>query len=153
VGYPLQQGGKGKGKPSERSQGSKRFRAGAKGNTPVKKNNTPAASSNKSGAIRLNKYIANSGMCSRREADEHIAIGLVSVNGKIITEMGFKVKLEDEVRYDGARINPEQKAYVLLNKPKGFATTTSCCYLQMMMWLLINLQTLNTVLPDYSILN
>jgi 23S rRNA pseudouridine2605 synthase len=77
------------------------------------------------GEIRLNKYVANSGMCSRREADQHIAMGLVSVNGKVVVEMGYKVKLEDEVRYDGARINPEKKAYVLLNKPKGFATTTS----------------------------
>ncbi|WP_375238326.1 pseudouridine synthase [Aurantibacter sp.] len=75
--------------------------------------------------IRLNKYIANSGVCSRREADSFIAMGLVTVNGKIINEMGYKVKLEDEVKYDGARINPEKKAYVLLNKPKGFATTTS----------------------------
>lgn len=64
-------------------------------------------------------------MCSRREADQQIAIGLVTVNGKVITEMGYKVKLDDEVRYDGARISPEKKAYVLLNKPKGFATTTS----------------------------
>ncbi|TYA69902.1 pseudouridine synthase [Seonamhaeicola marinus] len=78
-----------------------------------------------SGEIRLNKYIANSGICSRREADVHIATGLVSVNGKVITEMGYKVKPDDEVRYDGARVNPEKKAYVLLNKPKGFATTTS----------------------------
>ncbi len=75
--------------------------------------------------IRLNKYIANSGMCSRREADMHISIGSVTVNGKIVSEMGYKVKLEDEVRFDGARINPERKAYVLLNKPKGFATTDS----------------------------
>ncbi len=75
--------------------------------------------------IRLNKYIANSGMCSRREADMHISVGSVTVNGKVITEMGYKVKLEDDVRFDGARINPEKKAYVLLNKPKGFATTTS----------------------------
>jgi len=120
-----QQGGKGKGKPSERGAESKRFRSNAKGNMPVKKTNTPSQSSNNSGEIRLNKYIANSGICSRREADAHIAIGLVTVNGKVITEMGYKVKLEDEVRYDGARINPEQKAYVLLNKPKGFATTTS----------------------------
>lgn len=75
--------------------------------------------------IRLNKYIANSGMCSRREADQQIAIGLVTVNGKVITEMGYKVKPGDEVRYDGARISPERKTYVLLNKPKGFATTTS----------------------------
>ncbi|AUP81657.1 pseudouridine synthase [Flavivirga eckloniae] len=75
--------------------------------------------------IRLNKYVANSGMCSRREADVHIATGLVSVNGKVVTEMGYKVKMGDEVKYDGARIYPEKKAYVLLNKPKGFATTTS----------------------------
>lgn len=95
-----------------------------KRNTQSNKKSTPKAASN-SDDIRLNKYIANSGMCSRREADEHIAIGLVTVNGKVITEMGFKVKLDDDVRYDGARISPEQKAYVLLNKPKGFATTTS----------------------------
>ena len=75
--------------------------------------------------VRLNKYIANSGICSRREADENIAIGLVTVNGKVVTEMGYKVQLSDEVRFDGRRINPEPKTYVLLNKPKGFATTTS----------------------------
>ena len=75
--------------------------------------------------IRLNKYISNSGICSRREADMYISIGNVTVNGKVVTEMGYKVKIEDEVRFDGARINPEKKAYVLLNKPKGFATTTS----------------------------
>jgi 23S rRNA pseudouridine2605 synthase len=55
----------------------------------------------------------------------HISIGSVKVNGKIITEMGYKVDLEDEVRFDGARIYPEKKAYVLLNKPKGFSTTDS----------------------------
>ena len=75
--------------------------------------------------IRLNKYIANAGICSRREADEHIAIGLVTVNGKIVNEMGYQVQPDDEVRYDGKRISPEAKVYVLLNKPKGFATTTS----------------------------
>ncbi len=77
------------------------------------------------GTIRLNKYIANSGICSRREADMYISIGNVTVNGKIVNEMGYKVKLDDDVRFDGRRINPEAKAYVLLNKPKGFATTTS----------------------------
>ncbi len=95
-----------------------------KGNGPTKKKATPKKA-NDSDEIRLNKYIANSGVCSRRDADLHIATGLVTVNGKVITEMGYKVKLEDEVRYDGGRINPEPKAYVLLNKPKGFATTTS----------------------------
>ena len=75
--------------------------------------------------IRLNKYISNSGVCSRRDADMHIAVGSVTVNGKIINEMGYKVKIGDDVRFDGARIQPEKKTYVLLNKPKGFATTTS----------------------------
>lgn len=78
-----------------------------------------------SNRIRLNKFISNSGVCSRREADMFISIGNVTVNGKVVTEMGYKVKPEDDVRFDGARISPEQKAYVLLNKPKGFATTTS----------------------------
>ena len=55
----------------------------------------------------------------------YISIGNVTVNGKVINEMGYKVQLDDDVRFDGRRINPEVKAYVLLNKPKGFATTTS----------------------------
>jgi len=91
---------------------------------PVPSKSKSKANSNPD-EIRLNKYISNSGMCSRREADMHISIGSVMVNGKVVTEMGYKVRLEDEVRFDGARINPEKKAYVLLNKPKGFATTTS----------------------------
>ena len=77
------------------------------------------------GTMRLNKYIANAGICSRREADMYISIGNVTVNGKVVNEMGYKVQLGDDVRFDGRRINPESKAYVLLNKPKGFATTTS----------------------------
>lgn len=89
---------------------------------PTKKQAAPSKNPNE---IRLNKYISNSGMCSRRDADMHISIGSVTVNGKVITEMGYKVKLEDDVRFDGARITPEKKAYVLLNKPKGFDTTTS----------------------------
>ncbi|WP_152287718.1 pseudouridine synthase [Flavicella marina] len=73
--------------------------------------------------IRLNKYISNSGVCSRREADVLIAAGSAMVNGKVITEMGYKVQLTDEVRFDGALINPETKRYVLLNKPKNYITT------------------------------
>jgi 23S rRNA pseudouridine2605 synthase len=73
--------------------------------------------------IRLNKYISNSGICSRREADVLIAAGSAMVNGKVITEMGFKVLLTDEVRFDGSLINPETKRYVLLNKPKNYITT------------------------------
>ncbi len=74
-------------------------------------------------AIRLNKYLSNAGVCSRREADVLIQTGVVSVNGEIITELGYKVKLTDVVKYDGESINPETKRYVLLNKPKGFITT------------------------------
>ena len=102
---------------------SKRVANSAKGNSSLKTKKTNA--SKNSNAIRLNKYSANSGICSRREADMHISIGSVTVNGKVITEMGFKVMLDDDVRFDGSRVSPEKKAYVLLNKPKGFATTTS----------------------------
>lgn len=131
-----QQGTNKNGKPSGRGQqnGAKKntsrgasnskAKSFARGNAPVKKTSSNQKPSNPD-EIRLNKYVANSGMCSRREADVHIATGLVTVNGVVITEMGYKVKPGDEVRYDGSRINPEKKAYVLLNKPKGFATTTS----------------------------
>ncbi len=90
----------------------------------VKSSPKKPAASTQSG-IRLNKYIANSGVCSRREADLYISTGQVTVNGKVVDQMGQRVQLEDEVRFDGRRINPEPMAYVLLNKPKGFATTTS----------------------------
>lgn len=73
--------------------------------------------------IRLNKYISNSGVCSRRDADLYISSGNVVVNGKVITELGFKVKPNDKVYFDGVLLNPEKKVYVLLNKPKGFSTT------------------------------
>ena len=121
-------GGNDKGKSSGRGSGNAKSKTFARGNAPIKKKVAPKTkptSNTNSDLIRLNKYVANSGMCSRREADQHIAMGLVTVNGKVVVEMGYKVKLDDEVRYDGARINPEKKAYVLLNKPKGFATTTS----------------------------
>ena len=73
--------------------------------------------------IRLNKYIANSGVCSRREADIYIASGNVKVNGIVITELGHKVKLSDVVNFDGAVLIPERKEYLLLNKPKNFTTS------------------------------
>lgn len=75
--------------------------------------------------IRLNKYIANSGVCSRRDADIYIAAGNVTVNGKTVTEMGYRVKPTDEVKFDGRRLNMEKPEYILLNKPKGFYTTGS----------------------------
>lgn len=76
-----------------------------------------------SAGIRLNKYIANSGVCSRREADTYIEHGSVEVNGKLVTEMGYKVQADDIVRFDGTSITPEQKKYILLNKPKNYITT------------------------------
>src|SRR4051812_31851995 len=73
--------------------------------------------------IRLNKYLSNAGICSRREADVLIQTGVVSVNGEFVTEMGHKVRPGDVVKYDGGTINAETKQYVLLNKPKDFITT------------------------------
>ena len=75
------------------------------------------------GEVRLNRFVAQSGICSRREADELIAAGLVSINGEIVTELGSKVKPGDEVRFNGERIQGEKHVYLLLNKPKGYVTT------------------------------
>ena len=83
-----------------------------------------SASIPKDDLIRLNKFISNSGVCSRREADNLITMGLITVNGKSITEMGYKVKSTDDVRHDGKRLKAEKPVYILLNKPKGFITTT-----------------------------
>ncbi len=77
------------------------------------------------GGIRLNKYLAHAGIASRREADMLIKTGSVSVNGKIITEMGYKVQPTDTVKFNNEPIKPEKKVYVLLNKPKNFITTTA----------------------------
>lgn len=119
--------GNGTGQSKISARGGKYIKSGSfsRGNAPIRKKTAPPITPSNPDEIRLNKYIANSGICSRREADVNIATGLVTVNGKVVTEMGYKVKLEDDVRFDGARINPEKKAYVLLNKPKGFATTIS----------------------------
>ena len=73
--------------------------------------------------VRLNKYLANAGICSRREADNYIEAGLITVNGEIVTELGTKVVPTDDVRFNSERINPERKVYVLLNKPKDCVTT------------------------------
>lgn len=73
--------------------------------------------------IRLNKFLSNAGICSRREADVLLQTGVITVNGKIITELGFKISPTDVIQYDGETINAEKKRYVLLNKPKGFITT------------------------------
>ena len=74
--------------------------------------------------IRLNKYLANAGVCSRREADEFIQAGVVKVNGEVVTELGTKITRADEVMFNDQVVSLESKVYVLLNKPKGFVTTT-----------------------------
>jgi 23S rRNA pseudouridine2605 synthase len=73
--------------------------------------------------IRLNKYLASTGICSRREADEFIQAGLVTVNGKLVTELGTRICADDVIKYNGERLKEEKKVYILLNKPKDYITT------------------------------
>ena len=76
--------------------------------------------------VRLNKFIANSGVCSRREADNFILAGVVTVNGEVITELGTKVNIyTDDIRFNGERLKGEEKVYIVMNKPKGYVTTAS----------------------------
>ena len=76
--------------------------------------------------VRLNKFIANSGVCSRREADQLIQAGVVTVNGEVVTELGTKINvLTDEIRFNGERLKGEEKMYIVMNKPKGYVTTAS----------------------------
>lgn len=78
------------------------------------------------GEVRLNKFIANSGICSRREADNFILAGVVTVNGVPVTELGSKINADvDDIRFNGERIHGEEKVYIVMNKPKGFVTTTT----------------------------
>ncbi len=90
-----------------------------------KRSDKPTKQKNDDGEtlIRLNKFIANSGVCSRREADKLIESGAVTVNGKIVSELGYKVNPTDVVNYGGANIKREKNVYVLLNKPKDYITT------------------------------
>lgn len=107
--------------PAQRTHPRKRSNPNAKNEKDTPKKELPAGT----GVIRLNRFIANSGICSRREADNLIAMGLISVNGKVITEMGYKVKPGDEVRYENRVLRAEKSVYILLNKPKGYLTTTN----------------------------
>jgi 23S rRNA pseudouridine2605 synthase len=88
----------------------------------AKKPNQAPKRQKASDELRLNKYISNSGACSRRDADIYIQSGNVKVNGIPVTEMGYLVKLTDVVNFDGAILIPEKKVYILLNKPKNFTT-------------------------------
>ncbi|MFC2137630.1 pseudouridine synthase [Bacteroidota bacterium] len=77
---------------------------------------------------RLNKYIASTGLCSRREADEHIKNGLITLNGELVNELGIKVKPGDDVRFNGERLKKERYVYILINKPKDYTTTVKDSY-------------------------
>jgi len=105
-------------KPYERKPFDKRSEKPSHGAKPKGK-----AGYDADGTIRLNKYIANSGVCSRREADTLIQSGAVSVNGVVVTELGTKITRDDKVQFGGETLHIEKKVYLLLNKPKGYITT------------------------------
>ena len=75
------------------------------------------------GEVRLNRFLAQSGLCSRREADDFITAGLVTVNGQVVTELGTKVRSTDEVKFNDSKVQGEKKVYLVLNKPKGYVTS------------------------------
>lgn len=110
------------GKPYKKTYKARPDRGSSGGHRPRIKADVEAAP--KSDKIRLNKFIANSGISSRREADELIKMGLISVNGNIVSELGYKVNPGDEVRYEDKVLRAEKPVYILMNKPKGFITTT-----------------------------
>lgn len=122
-----------KSRPGSARQGGYKKASNSRGNAPVRKApskfnlkpetpKTPKKPSNPD-EMRLNRYISNSGVCSRRDADIYIQSGNVKVNGEVVTEMGYKVKLSDVVQFDGVTLTPEKKEYILLNKPKNFSTS------------------------------
>lgn len=94
---------------------------------PRRKNIRPQKRDKGTGAglvsIRLNRFIANSGVCSRRDADEYIKQGVISVNGKVVSDLGTKVSYNDDVRLKNKRLSAEKKVYILMNKPKDYVTT------------------------------
>lgn len=92
---------------------------------PLVKTNKPVSKGEKKDEtqFRLNRFIASSGVCSRRDADEHIKNGLIRVNGSVVTDMGTKVSHDDEVIYKNKKLSAEKKIYILMNKPKDYVTT------------------------------
>ncbi len=119
-------------KPDSEDQPKPRRRGDSKAGRRKKRTHDPVPESKKTEVrfekdepVRLNKYIAAAGVCSRREADQLISGGKVSVDGELVTEMGFKVKPRQKVVVDGHEVQPEEFVYILLNKPKNTITTTS----------------------------
>jgi 23S rRNA pseudouridine2605 synthase len=107
------------GKTKDAAERPKRtFKGGRAKGLPV------PASAETPGDLRLNQFISRAGVCSRREADALIAEGLIKVNGKVVKELGIRVKHDDRVEYNGKTLQGERMVYVLLNKPKGYITTT-----------------------------
>ena len=111
-------------KPAQERPVQKNKRPFESASKPSKKS-SPKTDGPKRDGTRLNKFIANSGVCSRREADTYITSGLVTVNNKVINTMGYLVQPGDEVKFDGRRLQQDPPAYILLNKPKAVASTTS----------------------------
>ena len=112
---------------AKRAQGPKKVKPAVKAveeekAEKLKKQNQAPKRQKAADEIRLNKYISNSGVCSRRDADIYIQSGNVKVNGVPVTEMGYLVKLNDVINFDGVVLTPEKKEYILLNKPKNFTT-------------------------------
>lgn len=103
-------------KPGKKGKGKPR--------TARKEETKPAEKASEVKNIRLNKYIANAGVCSRRDADKLIEKGEIKVNGKVITELGYKVAPGDTVLHNGKKLIAEKPVYILLNKPRDFITTT-----------------------------
>jgi 23S rRNA pseudouridine2605 synthase len=87
------------------------------------KTKSPVEKKQETGLIRLNRFIAGSGVCSRRDADEIIKKGWITVNGKQVTDLGTRVSTDDDVRYKKRKLSSEKKVYILLNKPKDYVTT------------------------------
>jgi 23S rRNA pseudouridine2605 synthase len=111
----------------KRAQGPKKVKPAVKAAEEeaaqkLKKQNQAPKRQKAADEIRLNKYISNSGVCSRRDADIYIQSGNVKVNGIPVVEMGYLVKLTDVINFDGVLLTPEKKEYILLNKPKNFTT-------------------------------
>jgi len=112
-------------KPFKSKNETRKWTTEEKIDQPATRGRKKPAQSSDSELIRLNRYIANAGICSRRKADELIEAGVISVNGEVVSELGFKVNpVKDLIRYNGETLKREKMTYVLLNKPKDYITTT-----------------------------
>lgn len=123
---------RGEGKPTYKSEGKPAYKSEGKGGAKrsfsskrdEKPRNYPKYNPNKvTGEVRLNRFISQSGVCSRREADDFILAGVVTVNGQVVTELGTKILPTDEVRFNDERLQGEKNVYLVLNKPKGYVTS------------------------------